>query len=93
MTDPITTALARIQEIMSKWVHPASGMTDRDALLEVLAAADDQEVVRTMREEATPYGLALVVDEPVTGPHAEAFLADLDDQAAQIEAKPQINSL
>jgi len=50
MTDEeiIRTALLRIQSAIGKYLNPGDPMTEAGFIDEVLAAADDQEVVRAM---------------------------------------------
>ena len=42
-------AMARIHAAIAKRLHPSSAMTDREFIDEILAAADDKEVVRAVR--------------------------------------------
>lgn len=48
---------------------------------------DDQNQVRYARLEATPFGLALVDDEPICDEGARLILEDIDRQVNEIRAR------
>ena len=48
---------------------------------------DDQDQVKFARLEATPFGLALVDDEPICDEGARLILKDIDRQVNEIRAR------
>lgn len=57
MTDPVYTALARIQDAIAKYLHPTGGNKDQ-FIDEVLAAVDDREVVNAVRAASHPASIS-----------------------------------
>ncbi len=57
MTDPVYTAMSRIQDAIAKYLHPTGGNKDQ-FIAEVLAAADEKEVVNAVRAASHPANIS-----------------------------------